>query len=183
MKTNLFLSCFAIILLLLTYAERRTLPPPTNASAEETTSTPLFPFSPEAVTKISLRNLDQCVVARKEPDTVEFLREISEMLLQGRVVRRFSPPVTDFSVYGLAPAPWQVALTDADDSRQPVLLLGRLNPVGNAVYARWDDGEDVLLVGSYFLTAVDVVFERLRASSLSGILANASCEGEETDMQ
>ena len=51
------------------------------------------------------------------------------------------------------------------------------------MYARWDDGEDVLLVGSYFLTAVDVVFERLRASSLAGILANTSCEGEETDMQ
>jgi hypothetical protein len=101
------------------------------------------------------------------------------MLLQGRVVRRFSPPVTDFSVYGLVPAPWQIVLTRGDETRQPVLLLGRLNPVGNAVYARWDDGKDVFLVGSYLLTAVDVVFERLRSSSHAGILVDASCEEEE----
>jgi hypothetical protein len=51
------------------------------------------------------------------------------------------------------------------------------------VYARWDNGEDVLLVGSYFLTAVDMVFERLRASSHSGILADLSCEEDETGTQ
>ena len=109
MKSNLFLSCFAIILLLSAYLERRTLSPPTGAPAEDTISAPLFSLSPEAVTMLSLRNLDQCVVARKEADSVEFLREVSEMLLQGRVVRRFSPPVKDFSEYGLASATWQIA--------------------------------------------------------------------------
>ena len=89
----------------------------------------------------------------------------------------------DFPAYGLAPATWRIVLAGADGTSRSTLFLGHLNPIGNAVYTRWDDGEDVLLVGSYFLTAVDVVFERLRASSLSGILANASCEGEETDMQ
>jgi hypothetical protein len=183
MKSNLFLSCFAIILLLSAYLERRTLSPPTGAPAEDTTSAPLFSLSPEAVTMLSLRNLDQCVVARKEADSVEFLREVSEMLLQGRVVRRFSPPVKDFSEYGLASATWQIALASGDDTLQPVLLLGRLNPVGNAVYARWDDSEDVLLVGSYFLTAVDVVFERLRSASYAGTAIDASCEEEKTVIQ
>ena len=98
------------------------------------------------------------------------------MLLQGRVVRRFSPPGTDFSAYGLAPALWRVTLTSADDTRTHVLLLGRLNPVGNAVYARWLDGKEVLLIGSYLLTALDVVFERLRSSSHAGIATDAPCE-------
>lgn len=97
------------------------------------------------------------------------------MLFQGRVVRRFSPLRSEFSAYGLAPATWQVVLAGADETRPHVLLLGRLNPVGSAVYARWLDDKEVLLVGSYLLTAVDVVFERLR-SSHAGIATDASCE-------
>ena len=92
MKSNLFLSCLAVILLFLAYTERRTLPPPTGAPAEETTSAPLFSLSPEAVTKISISNAQQCVVAQKNAETTDLLREVSAMLLQGRVVRRFSPP-------------------------------------------------------------------------------------------
>lgn len=183
MKSNLFLSCFAIILLLLTYAERRTPLPPTSAPAEDTTSAPLYSLSPAAVTQITLRNAQQCVVVRTEADTGEFLREVSAMLLQGRVVRRFSPSGTDFSVYGLAPATWRIVLAGAGGTPRSTLFLGHLNPIGNAVYARWQDNQEVLLVGSYFLTAVDVVFERLRASSHSGILADVSCEEEERGMQ
>ena len=183
MKTNLFLSCFAIILLSLAYTERRTLSPPTSASAEETTSALLFPLSPEAITKIRISNTQQCVVARKNAETMELFQEVSAMLLQGRVIRRFSPPVVDFSAYGLTPATWQIVLAGADETQPQVLWLGRLNPIGNAVYARWRDDKEVLLIGSYFLTAVDVVFERLRSSSHSGILADASCEEEERGTQ
>jgi hypothetical protein len=63
-----------------------------------------------------------------------------------------------------------------------VLLLGHLNPVGNAVYVRRLDGGEVLLVGSYLLTALDVVFERLR-SSRAGIVTEAPCEEEKTVVQ
>jgi hypothetical protein len=81
------------------------------------------------------------------------------------------------------PAAWQLTFTEADETRRRVLLLGHLNPVGNAVYARWQDDQEVLLVGSYFLTAVDVVFERLRSSSLAEVATDALCEEEETGMQ
>ena len=184
MKDNLLLSCFAALLLLSAYTERRTPPPPIDAPAEGTTSAPLFPFSPEAVTKISISHAQQCVIVRKNIETRDLLREVSAMLFQGRVVRRFSPPGTDVSAYGLASSTWRIVLTGADDTRQHVLLLGRLNPIGNAVYARWHDDKEVLLVGSYFLTAVDVVFERLRSfSSHPGIVADASCEEEKTVTQ
>jgi hypothetical protein len=182
MKTNLFLSCVAVILLFLAYGDGDTPPAPAGALADGTTSSPLFLLSAEAVTKISISTPRRCVVARKNPETSELFREISAMLLQGRVVRRFSPPGTDFSAYGLAPAPWQISLAGADETRQFVLLLGHLNPVGNAVYARRLDGGEVLLVGSYLLTALDVVFERLR-SSRAGIVTEAPCEEEKTVVQ
>jgi hypothetical protein len=77
----------------------------------------------------------------------------------------------------------QIVLAGADETRQHVLLLGRLNPVGNAVYARWLDDKEVLLVGSYLLTALDVVFERLRSSSHAEIATDASCEEIKTVIQ
>jgi hypothetical protein len=178
MKNNLFLSCFTVILLLLTYTERHTLPSSTGIPMEETASAPLFSLSPEAVTKISIGNYQRCVVVQKSTETISLLCEVSAMLFQGRVVRRFSPLGAEFSAYGLAPATWQVIFVGADETRQHVLLLGRLNPVGNAVYARWLDDKEVLLVGSYLLTALDVVFERLRSSSHVGIAADALCEEE-----
>lgn len=184
MKTNLFLICFAVMLLVLAYIERRTPLPPTSAPVEETTSAPLFSLSPETITKVSISHAQQCVVAQKNAETMGLLREVSAILLQGRMVRHFSPPIAEVSAYGLTPATWQVVLAGADETRQRVLLLGRLNPVGNAVYARWHDDKEVLLVGSYFLTAIDVVFERLRsASSYAGIVADALCEEEKTFTQ
>ena len=183
MKSNLFLGCFAVILLLLAYIERQVPQPPTSAPTKETTSAPLFLLSPEAVTKISIRNAQQCVVVRKNTETMDLLREVSAMLFQGRVVRRFSPSAVDFSAYGLVPATWQIVLTSAVEAQPQVLWLGRLNPIGNAVYARWLDDKEVLLVGSYFLTAVDVVFKRLRSSSHAGVVADASCEEEKTVTQ
>jgi hypothetical protein len=183
MKSNLFLSCLAVLLLLLAHTERRTPPPPAGAPAEETASAPLFPFSPETITKISISNAQQCVVAQKNAGSTGLLREVSAMLFQGRVVRRFSPRDADFPAYGLAPAIWRIVLAGADDTPRSTLFLGHLNPVGNALYVRWQDDQEVLLVGSYFLTVVDVVFERLRSSSLAEIATDALCEEEETGMQ
>jgi hypothetical protein len=183
MKSNLFLGCFAILLLFLAYTERSAPLPPVGVPAKETASAPLFSLSPETITKISIRNAQQCVVAQKNAGTTGLLREVSAILLQGRVVRRFSPRDTDFPAYGLAPAIWRIVLTGDDDTPRSALFLGHLNPVGNAVYARWQDDQEVVLVGSYFLTAVDVVFERLRSSSLTEIATDALCEEEETDMQ
>jgi hypothetical protein len=183
MKNNLVLSGFAIILLFLAYTERRTSPPSTSAPTEETTSAPLFLLPPEAVTKISIRKAQQCVVVRKNTETLDLLREVSAMLFQGRVIRQFSPPGADDAAYGLTPATRQIVLAGDDDTPQHRLLLGRLNPVGNAVYARWRDAKEVLLVGSYFLTAVDVVFEQLRFSSHVGIVADKVCEEEKAFTQ
>lgn len=179
MKTNFLLSCLAALILFLTYSERHGRSPSTSVPVEETTSAPLFPLAPEAVSTIILHDTDQCVVAHQNGESSDLLYEMSEMLLRGRVVRRFPPSVTDLSVYGLALASWRITITTKDaTTRQPVLLLGRLNPVGNAVYARWDDDEEVLLVGSYLLTALDVVFERLRSSAHAGITVDTSCEEE-----
>src|SRR5215207_1787371 len=169
MKSNLFLSCFAVLLLFLAYTERSAPLPPVGVPAKETTSTPLFLFPPAVITKFSLRHGQQCIVVQTGVETRDLLREVSAMLFQGRVVRRFSLPDADFSAYGLMPATWQLIFTEADETRRHALLLGHLNPVGNAVYARWQDDQEVLLVGSYFLTAVDMVFERLRSSSLAEI--------------
>jgi len=183
MKSNLFLGCFAVLLLFLAYTERSAPLPPIGVPAKETTSALLFPRSPETITKISITNAQQCVVAQKNAGTTDLLHEVSALLFQGRVVRRFSPPDADLPMYGLAPARWRIVLTGADDTPRSALFLGHLNPVGNAVYARWQDDQEVLLVGSYFLTAVDVVFERLRSSSLADIATDALCEGEETGMR
>jgi hypothetical protein len=148
-----------------------------STPAEATGSAPLFSLSPEMITKVSISHAPQCIVVQKTAETKELLQEISAMLLQGRVIRRFSSPVADVSTYGFKPATWGIVLVGADETRQHVLWLGHLNPVGNAVYARWHDGKEVLLVGSYFLTAVDVVFERLRSASLyAEITTDASCE-------
>lgn len=183
MKSNLFLSCFAVLLLLLAYTERSAPLPPVGVPARETTSTPLFLFPSAVIRKVSIRHGQQCVVVQTSVETRDLIREVSEMLWQGREVRRFSLPSADFSVYGLMPATWQLTFTEADETQRHALLLGHLNPVGNAVYARWQDDQEVLLVGSYFLTAVDVVFERLRSSSLAGRVTEASCEEEETGIQ
>ncbi len=183
MRNNLFLVCFAVLLLFLAYTERSAPLPPVGVPARETTSTPLFLFPPAVITKFSIRHGQQCIVVRTGVETRDLLREVGALLFQGRVVRRFSLPDADFSAYGLMPAAWQLTFTEADETRRHALLLGHLNPVGNAVYARWQDDQEVLLVGSYFLTAVDVVFERLRSSSLAEVATDALCEEEEPDTQ
>jgi hypothetical protein len=49
--------------------------------------------------------------------------------------------------------------------QRQVVNVGELNPVRNAVYARIQDDPDVLLVGSYFLTSMDMALQELRANS------------------
>src|SRR5262249_48183295 len=136
------------------------LPP---AAAPQEASEPLFPSPLEEIDAITVLDARGCVSVRREGTITQSVEELGQSVVQARVVRRFSPPSADLSAYGLAPPARQVEVKWARGARSRRAAVGDLNPVGNAVYARVEDEPGVLLVGSYFLTSLDVALQGLRA--------------------
>jgi hypothetical protein len=178
MRGNYLLSILALGLTVLAFAERRaTLPP---ASAElEVTRDPLFALRLEETSAIRVVDRNGCVFVRKEAVTSQPASALMDSVSRAHVIRRFPPAEADFSPYGLVRPTRRVEVIGGDGERRQVVNIGELNPVRNAVYARIQDDPDVLLVGSYFLTSLDMALQELRAHS--PVAADLKCpEGPES---
>lgn len=164
MKENFFLSLFALSLAVLAYAERRAAPLPSPLTAPETASEPLFALRPEEITAIRVVDRQRCLVVRRAGDSVrqEEVEHLRDAVTQARIVRRFTPASPDLSAYGLAAPTRRVEVLRSSDGQFQVVWIGGLNPVGSAVYARTKKESEVLLVGSYFLTALDMALQGMR---------------------
>jgi Domain of unknown function (DUF4340) len=178
MKGNVWLSIVALSLVLLAYTERSAMPPLAPVAAPEESSEPLFPLQPEEIGVIRVLELHGCVVVRQEGAIPQYVEKLVDSLVQARVVRRFSPASADLSSYGLTRLVRHVEVTWANGAQSRSVILGNLNPVGNAVYARVDGESDVLLVGSYFLTSIDMALQGLRAKG--DIMTDPSCASKAT---
>lgn len=174
MKSNVLLSVLALSLALLSYTERSAAPPPTSEGAQEISSEPLFDLSPEEISAVTVVDRSGCLVVRQEALTLPQAEALIESLLQARVIRRFSPDSPDLSPYGLTLPGRRVAVEKTNGERSQVIDLGSLNPIGTAVYVRVQNDPDVLLVGSYLLTSLDMALQGLQAKGNSSIERNCS---------
>jgi len=78
------------------------------------------------------------------------------------------------SSYGLTHPVRRAEVKWAHGAQNRSVAMGNLNPVGNAVYAHIDGESDVLLVGSYFLTSLDMALQGLRAGGSKFVDLNCS---------
>lgn len=164
MRGNYFLGILALGLAVLAYTERRAAPPPTSAELE-VTSDPLFALQPEEINAIRVVDRHGCVFVREGVMASQPASALMDSVSQARVIRRFPPAGADFSPYGLAHPTRRVEMIGGNGEQRQVVSIGELNPVRNAVYARIQGDPDVLLVGSYFLTSMDMALQELRANS------------------
>ncbi len=178
MKSNILLGFVALSLVLLAYIDRRAVPPPAPVATPEESSEPLFSLQPEEIDVIRVLDARGCVVVRQEKAILPYVKELVDRLVQARVVRRFSPISLALSSYGFTHPVRRVEVTWANGTQSRSVILGDLNPVGNAVYAYVDGESDVLLVGSYFLTSVDMALQGLCAKG--DIASDPSCASEAT---
>jgi hypothetical protein len=164
MKGNFFLGLLALFFAVLAYTERRAVPPPAPVAIPETSSEPLLALQSEEISAIKVIDRNGCVVVRTAGGGVlsEKAGQLVDALSQARVVRRFVPPSADLSPYGLTQSARRIEVLGAGEKQSQAVFVGSLNPVGDAVYARTKDASDVLLVGSYFLTALDMALQGLR---------------------
>ncbi|HEV8716298.1 MAG TPA: DUF4340 domain-containing protein [Candidatus Binatia bacterium] len=162
MKSNILLSFVAVSLVLLAYTERQAIPP-TPGTVPEEASELLFSLRPEEIDAVRVLDAHGCVSVRREGTTSRDLEKLGQSIVQARVVRRFNPTSVDLSSYGLTHPVRRVEVKWAHGAQSQRVAIGNLNPVGNAVYAHIEGESDVLLVGSYFLTSLDMALQGLRA--------------------
>jgi len=160
----ILLGFVAASLALLTYIERQTVPPSTPVAMPEQSSEPLFALQPQEIDVIKVLDPHGCVIVRRQGTLPPDGERLVGSLVQARVVRRFSPPAGDLSSYGLASPARRIEVQWANSAQSRSVEIGNLNPVGNAVYARIDAESEVVLVGSYFLTALDMALQGLHAT-------------------
>lgn len=163
MKTNLCLGLLALGLALLAYTEQHAVPPPAPAAVPQEASEPLFALQPEEIDAIRAVDQHGCMVVRRKAEMPQHVEALIDSITQARVIRHFPPASADLSSYGLAHPRRRVEVVRVNGERSQMVVMGNLNPVGNAIYARAQDGPEVLLVGSYFLTALDMALQGLRA--------------------
>jgi len=176
LKGNILLSLVAAGLLLPAYTERQAVSL-TPVAAPEEASEPLFPLPLAEIDTITVLDARGCVSVRRGVIS-QNVEKLGQSVAQARVVRRFSPPSADLSAYGLAHPARQVEVKWAHGAQRRSAAVGDLNPVGNAVYARIEGESGVLLVGSYFLTSLDLALQGLRAEG--GKFVDPTCaEGSE----
>jgi hypothetical protein len=165
MKTNLLLSLIAFLLAVLAYMESPTVPP-FPVPDVEATSEPLFALRPEEIAAVRVSDRQGCFMVRAaETPAQEKIGRLFEAVTQARVVRRFAPPLDDLSAYGLTRADRHVEVWRQGSEEHENVTVGHFNPIGNAVYARLGNGDEVLMVGSYFLTALDMAVQNLRTEA------------------
>ncbi len=169
MKTNLLLAILAFCLFLTAYTDRR---PAQKTKAVVETGSPsesLFTLRPEEVTAVKIIDQQHCLLVRTTPD--QSRSEVTEHLLsaltQARIVRRFTAPSTDLSAYGLNEAVRRIEVFGTDGQKLETVTIGALNPVGNAVYVNNTANTEVLLIGGYFLTALDFALRQMSSASNS----------------
>jgi len=164
MRGNYLLSILALGLAVLAYTERRAAPPPTSAELE-VTGDPLFALRLEEISAIRVVDRNGCVFVGKEVMASQPAGALMDSVSRAHVIRRFPPAEADFAPYGLTHPTRRIEMIGGGEDQRQVVNIGELNPVRNAVYARIEDDPDVLLVGSYFLTSLDMALQELRANS------------------
>jgi len=164
MRGNIFLSLLTLFLAVLAYTERRAAPPPSAVLGSEVFSEPLFALRPEEIDAIRVVEQNGCLVVGRRAMSSSYGKALMDSLLQARVIRRFPPSPADFSSYGLIHPVRRVEVLLVDGKPVLVVDIGDLNPVRDAVYARIQGDSEVLLIGSYFLTALDMAVQGVRAS-------------------
>lgn len=174
MKSNILLGFVAASLALLAYTERQTVPASTPVAVPEQSSESLFSLQPQEIDVIKVLDSHGCVIVRRGGTLPQDGERLVESLIQARVVRRFSPPSGDLSSYGLAPPARRIEVRWASGAQSRSVEIGDLNPVGNAVYARLDAESGVVLVGSYFLTSLNMALQGLRATGSKLVDLNCS---------
>jgi len=173
MAGNFLLGIVMVLLALSAYTERQAAAPPASEVVQEESGEPLFSLPLEKIGAIKVLDAHGCVLVRKNGSNSQPVKELLDSIVQVRVVRRFSPASTDFSAYGLTRPVRRVEVTWANGAQSRRVAIGNLNPVGNAVYVRAQDETEVLLVGSYFLTSLDMALQELRAES--GMALDLNC--------
>ncbi len=173
---NFLLGIVIVLLALSAYTERQAAAPPASEAVQEESGEPLFALHPEEIGAIRVLDAHGCIVVRQKEATPPSVEELIGSIAQARIVRRFSPALVDLSAYGLTRPLRRVEVVQANGAQSRSVVIGNLNPVGNAVYARVHGESDVLLVGSYFLTSLEMALQGLRAKG--DVAADPSCVDE-----
>lgn len=171
MKTNAALCLLAALLAVLAYrdaagprpAEERS--PPTRGAAM---GEPLLRLQRPRVTAIDVRDGRDCLVARATAPSgaaQSELAALADLLAGTRTIRRF-PPAADWSAYGLDEPRMRIEVSQSGDERFQEIAIGDVAPTGTSVYARRDRGEEVLVVGRYFLQQLELAVPQLQERDL-----------------
>ena len=178
MKTNGLLAILVLSLALFAYVERQGQPYTSQVAEQDVKGEPLFTVRPENVAGIRIKDSHGCMVIRTEGQLRETAEELLEILSQARIVRRFTPLLSAASIYGLESPRLQIEILQRDNRVVRNVSVGTANPNGNAVYMQEKDQPEVLLVGSYVLTALDMPLQEVR--NKNDMIGGLPCPANET---
>lgn len=162
MKTNSFLMVCVLGLLLLSYLEHKARPSEEQMSKQEVPSEPLVTVRSDEIVGIRVQDSHGCLMVDIERQAQAATEDLLGILMQARIVRRIRNPLSDLTAYGLVQPQVRISLLRHDRTIAQHVSIGNSNPLGSTMYAAVEGQPEVLLVGSYFLRAVDMMLSQVR---------------------
>jgi hypothetical protein len=180
MKTNGLLAILVLSLALFAYVERQGQPYASQVAEQGVKGEPLFPVRPENVAGIRIKDSHGCMSIGTEGQLRETAEKLLVILSQAQIVRRLALPLPDASIYGLEQPRTQIEILLQDNRIIQSVSVGSTNPSGSAVYVQEKGQPEVMLVGSYFLTALDMPLQKVRNKNDNNMVGEQPCPANET---
>ncbi len=173
MRSNAALCLILLGLVSYGYRERQAVPQDTGARVTEPVGKKLLTAAIDQVVALRFKDPRGCVMISKSdvwkiegvPETgvdEDAIAQLLSTIKAARELRTFDSDPLKLAQYGLAAPSLIIGIQRRGEGEFHNLLLGEKNPVGNAVYAKWAQAPQVLMIGTYFETLIRMMVQRIR---------------------
>jgi hypothetical protein len=156
------------------YRERQATPQDTEVRVAEPVGEKLLTAPIDQIVALRFEDPRGCVMISQSdrwrvegvPETgvdADAIAQLLSTIETARELRTFNSDPLELAQYGLSVPSLIMGVRRKGEGEFRTLLLGDKNPVGNAVYAKWAQAPQVLILGTYFETLVKMMVQRVRA--------------------
>jgi hypothetical protein len=156
------------------YRERQAAPQEPEVRAAEPTGEKLLTTPIEQIVALRFEDHRGCVLLSQSdgwriegvPEAgidADAIAQLLSTIETARELRTFDSDPLELAQYGLSVPSLIMGVRRKGEGEFRTLFLGDKNPVGNAVYAKWTQDPQVLILGTYFETLVKMMVQRVRA--------------------
>lgn len=186
MRSNVALCLILLGLVSYGYIERQAVPQNTDVHVTEAVEKKLLTTPIDQIVTLRFKDPTGCVVIGKSDVwRVEGILEAGvdeDAIIQllsaietAREIRTFDSDPPALAQYGLTTPSLIIGIQRRGEGEFHNLFLGKKNPVGNTVYAKWDQSSQVLMIGTYFETLVRMMVQRIREGQKKPPLPGDQC--------